>query len=99
MNVLMLSPGFPVEQPHFTRGLAEVGATVYGMGDQPQSALPEIAKKALARTAKARSSIQTVALTMASGRTASFRARARPSIPMAWSMRVISRKPRITARA
>ena len=55
MNVLMLSPGFPVEQPHFTRGLAEVGATVYGMGDQPQSALPEIAKKALAGYIQVRS--------------------------------------------
>jgi biotin carboxylase len=43
----MLSPGFPVEQPHFTRGLAEVGARVIGMGDQPQSALPEIARTAL----------------------------------------------------
>jgi len=47
MNVLMLSPGFPVEQPHFTRGLAEVGANVIGMGDQPREALPEIARKAL----------------------------------------------------
>ncbi len=47
MNVLMLSPGFPVEQPHFTRGLAEVGAKVIGMGDQPQAGLPETARKAL----------------------------------------------------
>lgn len=47
MNVVMLSPGFPVEQPHFTRGLAEVGARVIGIGDQPQEALPEIARHAL----------------------------------------------------
>ncbi|MBZ0269750.1 ATP-grasp domain-containing protein [bacterium] len=47
MNVVMLSPGFPVEQPHFTRGLAEVGAHVIGIGDQPQSALPEITRHAL----------------------------------------------------
>ena len=26
MNVLLISPGFPVEMPQFTRGLAEVGA-------------------------------------------------------------------------
>ncbi len=44
MNVLMLSPGFPVEQPFFTRGLAEVGARVIGLGDTPEAALPEIAR-------------------------------------------------------
>jgi biotin carboxylase len=47
MNVLMLSPGFPVEQPMFTRALAQVGAKVVGMGDQPESALPEMARHAL----------------------------------------------------
>ena len=47
MNVLMLSPGFPVEQPFFTRGLAQVGAKVIGMGDQPESALPQMARDAL----------------------------------------------------
>ena len=41
MNVLMLSPGFPEEMAHFTRGLSEVGVNVIGMGDQPQGALPE----------------------------------------------------------
>jgi biotin carboxylase len=48
MNVLMLSPGFPGEMPHFTRGLAEVGANVVGLGDQPQSALPATARQSLA---------------------------------------------------
>ena len=33
MNVLMLSPGFPAEMPHFTRGLSEVGAKVIGLGE------------------------------------------------------------------
>lgn len=47
MNVLFLSPGFPAEMPHFTRGLAEVGAKVIGMGDQPQAALPEMTRRHL----------------------------------------------------
>jgi len=48
MNVLMLSPGYPAEMPEFTRGLAEVGATVIGVGDQPAAALPDKARRALA---------------------------------------------------
>ena len=47
MNVLMISPGFPVEMSLFTRGLAAVGATVLGLGDQPVGALPEAAREAL----------------------------------------------------
>jgi hypothetical protein len=47
VNVLMLSPGFPGDMPFFTRGLAEVGANVYGMGDQPLAALPADARNAL----------------------------------------------------
>lgn len=42
-TVLMVSPGFPVEMPLFTRGLAAVGARVIGLGDQPVGALsPEV---------------------------------------------------------
>ena len=48
MNVLLLSPGYPAEMPEFTRGLAEVGATVIGVGDQPAAALPERTRHALA---------------------------------------------------
>ncbi len=48
MNVLMLSPGYPTDMPEFTRGLAEVGATVIGVGDQPASALTERTRHALA---------------------------------------------------
>ena len=44
MDVLMFSPGFPAEMPFFTRGLAEVGARVFGIGDQPVAALPDLAK-------------------------------------------------------
>lgn len=48
MNVLMISPGFPAEMPFFTRGLAAVGANAIGLGDQPQSALPQVARDNLA---------------------------------------------------
>src|SRR5688572_31342924 len=47
-NVLFLSPGYPAEMPHFVRGLGQVGARVLGVGDQPASALPDEARKALA---------------------------------------------------
>jgi hypothetical protein len=47
-TVLFLSPGYPAEMPLFTRGLAQVGARVLGVGDQPQSALPEEARAGLA---------------------------------------------------
>lgn len=55
MNVIMLSPGYPAEMPEFTRGLAEVGATVIGVGDQPASALPDKARRALAAYVQVRS--------------------------------------------
>jgi hypothetical protein len=43
VNVLMLSPGFPGDMPLFTRGLAEVGARVFGIGDQPLGSMaPEV---------------------------------------------------------
>ncbi len=44
----MISPGYPAEMPLFTRGLAEVGATVVGVGDQPLHALPAMARDSLA---------------------------------------------------
>jgi biotin carboxylase len=47
MNVVFLAPGYPGEMPLFTRGLAEVGAHVIGVGDQPLGQLPEIARRAL----------------------------------------------------
>lgn len=47
MRVIMFSPGFPAEMPQFTRGLAEVGARVYGIGDQPLAMIPEPARAAL----------------------------------------------------
>ena len=47
MNVLFLSPGFPTEMADFVRGLSEVGASVIGLGDQPDFALPDKAREAL----------------------------------------------------
>ena len=47
MNVVMISPGYPAEMAYFTRGLAATGSTVIGIGDQPTSALPAIARDAL----------------------------------------------------
>ena len=47
MDVLFLSPHFPVDMPRFTRGLAEVGARVWGVGDQPFEALPEPCRRHL----------------------------------------------------
>lgn len=40
MRVVFLAPSYPPEMIEYTRGLAEVGATVYGVGDAPQAALP-----------------------------------------------------------
>jgi formate-dependent phosphoribosylglycinamide formyltransferase (GAR transformylase) len=48
MNVLMISPGYPAEMAFFTRGLAATGSSVIGLGDQSVSALPAIARDALA---------------------------------------------------
>jgi len=48
MNVLFLSPGFPIEMTDFVRGLSEVGASVIGLGDQPDHAVPDKARQALA---------------------------------------------------
>jgi hypothetical protein len=48
VNIVMISPGYPAEMTYFTRALAAVGATVIGVGDQPPSALPDVARDALA---------------------------------------------------
>jgi formate-dependent phosphoribosylglycinamide formyltransferase (GAR transformylase) len=48
MNVIFLSPGYPSEMPSFVRALAQVGAQVLGVGDQPPGALPETTRRALA---------------------------------------------------
>lgn len=40
VDVLFLSPAYPPEMQQFTRGLVEVGARVWGVGDQPVEHLP-----------------------------------------------------------
>ncbi len=47
MNVLMLSPGYPVEMVWFTEGLAAVGARVFGVGEAPPGSLPKRCRDAL----------------------------------------------------
>ena len=44
----MISPGYPAEMAFFTRGLAQAGADVIGLGDQSPDALPPAARQALA---------------------------------------------------
>jgi hypothetical protein len=47
MNVLFLSPAFPTEMTFFAEGLADVGATVFGVGEQPLHSLPVRCQRAL----------------------------------------------------
>ena len=48
VKVVFLAPSYPPEMQQYTRGLAEVGATVYGVGDTPVGALPASLKPHLA---------------------------------------------------
>ena len=47
MNIVMISPGYPAEMAFFARGLAAAGASVIGIGDQPPSSVPQVAREAL----------------------------------------------------
>jgi hypothetical protein len=47
INVLLLSPGYPADMPEFTRGLAETGARVFGVGDSSPSSLPQLVRRSL----------------------------------------------------
>jgi biotin carboxylase len=40
MKAVFLAPSYPPEMQQYTRGLAEIGAEVYGVGDTPVHALP-----------------------------------------------------------
>ena len=40
MRVIFLAPAYPAEMPEFVRGLAEVGATVIGVGDGARQSIP-----------------------------------------------------------
>lgn len=48
MNVVFLAPSYPPEMRQYTRGLAEVGASVFGVGDTPANALPAELRRHLA---------------------------------------------------
>ena len=47
MKAVFLAPSYPPEMQQYTRGLAEVGADVYGVGDAPLDALPSGLKRYL----------------------------------------------------
>ena len=48
MNVVFLSPAYPPEMQQYTRGLAQVGATVLGVGDSHPDSMPQWLKGCLA---------------------------------------------------
>ena len=47
MKAVFLAPSYPPEMQQYTRGLAEVGVDVYGVGDTPVQALPASLKQHL----------------------------------------------------
>lgn len=47
MDVLFLQPAYPTEMQSFTRGLAEAGARVWGVGDSAERSLPASLKRHL----------------------------------------------------
>ncbi len=55
LNVLMISPGYPAEMPEFTKGLAAVGARVWGVGDSPEGGLPTDVRKCMSGYLQVRS--------------------------------------------
>lgn len=55
MNVLILSPGYPADMPEFTRGLAETGARVFGVGDSHPGSMPPLVQKSLSEYIHVRS--------------------------------------------
>ncbi len=47
MDVVFIAPAYPPEMPEFTRGLAQVGARVHGIGDTPVGQLAPKVRDAL----------------------------------------------------
>lgn len=47
IDVLFLAPTYPPEMRQYVRGLVEVGARVYGIGDTPTAALDDQSKRSL----------------------------------------------------
>ena len=58
MNVVFLAPSYPPEMQQYTRGLAEVGANVFGVGDSARQALPKSLKPHLSDYLQARASFE-----------------------------------------
>jgi biotin carboxylase len=48
MKAVFLAPSYPPEMQEYTRGLAEIGVDVYGVGDAPAASLPEKVREHLA---------------------------------------------------
>lgn len=46
-NVLLLGCAYPPELPHFTRGVARIGARVFGVDQMPESQLPGLTSESL----------------------------------------------------
>jgi hypothetical protein len=65
MNVVFVEPFFPANQRHFARALAEVGATVIGLGESPPEALDEQLKGWLHHYERVPSVTDVVAMTQA----------------------------------
>jgi hypothetical protein len=55
VNVLFLSPSFPLEMPRFARGLAEIGQRVHGIGEPPEAALADDVRHVLSGYLQVRS--------------------------------------------
>ena len=47
MRVVFFAPTYPVEMVQFTRGLADVGAEVYGVADAPKESLPKVLRDSM----------------------------------------------------
>ena len=48
MKAVFLAPSYPPEMQQYTRGLAEIGVEIYGVGDTPANQLPASLKPHLA---------------------------------------------------
>src|SRR5262245_21624924 len=62
MNVIFIEPSFPANQREFVRGLAEVGATVIGIGERPKESLDSGVKGWLTHYEQVRSVVDEGAL-------------------------------------
>jgi len=59
INVVFISPGYPAEMADFTRGLAQCGARVIGLGEHPVGSLPPVVKRSLSDYLQVQSLVDT----------------------------------------